>query len=82
MDWTVAKSGIFNCTETWEAITSKHPIVDWQMVQHSSTTARHSFISWLALRNRQTTHDRLKLFGIKVTSCVYFIEGIEKAGVA
>lgn len=76
MDWTIAKSGIFNCAKTWEAIRSKQPLVDWwRMVWHSLLSqGMHSSVAWL-FRNRLTTH-RLLDWGIKVIFCMYFKEYI------
>jgi len=53
MDWIVAKSGNFNCTETWEAIRSRQPLLigeGWSGI-HLLSQGIHYLLDGLALRN-------------------------------
>ena len=53
MDWIVAKSGNLSCTETWEAIRSRQPLLigeGWSSV-HLLSQGMHYLLVDLALRN-------------------------------
>jgi hypothetical protein len=46
--WTCSKKGRYVCSDTWEALRVKFPIVSWwKMVWFSLAIPRHVFMLWL-----------------------------------
>jgi hypothetical protein len=53
-----SSNGKFSCSETWNHLRDKYPVVDWyNLVWFSLAIPRHSFILWLTLRDALTTED-------------------------
>jgi hypothetical protein len=64
--WTLAKSGVFTCIETWNHLRKKKEAMRWwPLVWHSLAIPKQAFILWLAIHNRLTTGDRLLAWGFK-----------------
>jgi hypothetical protein len=54
--WTLVKSGVFTCVETWNQLRKKKVAVRWwPLVWHSFAISKQAFIIWLAIYNRLTT---------------------------
>lgn len=58
VELSAARSGIFSCAKTWEAIRSKLP-VDGGWFGIHLIYQDNSFICWLTVRDRLTALDRL-----------------------
>lgn len=55
----------FHSASTWNQLRSKRELVAWRkLVWFSQAVPRHSFMVWLTLRNRLSTGDRLRSWGI------------------
>jgi hypothetical protein len=52
-DWNCSKKGQYSCSETWEAVHFRLPMVSlWKMVWFNLSIPRHAFILWLVARKR------------------------------
>lgn len=57
----------FSSTVTWECIRDSSPIQSWhKVIWFKEHIPRNSFISWLVLRRRLPTRDRLRRWGMTV----------------
>ncbi|KAG7537122.1 Reverse transcriptase zinc-binding domain [Arabidopsis suecica] len=65
-------SRIFSAKATWEQLCDHSPLVPWSnVVWFKEAVPRFAFSSWLALRGRLPTRDRLRRWGMTVpSSCV------------
>lgn len=55
----------FYSSSTWNQLQNKKEVVAWrQLVWFSQAVPRHSFMVWLTLRNRLSTDDRMRFWGI------------------
>ena len=72
----------FSTTETWEATRAAKQKVEWHKgVWFSHATPKHSLLSWLAIRNRLTTGDRMLNWNVVVdSSCVLCRQPLESRG--
>lgn len=60
----------FSASKTWEQLCVKKPKVAWsKVVWFSQGVPRYSFITWLAVKNRLSTGDRMRQWGL-VQYCV------------
>jgi hypothetical protein len=77
--WSLAKSGVFTCAETWNHLRKKKEAVRWWLlVWHSFDISKQAFIIWLALLNRLTIGDRLLAWGFKGNvNCGFCNAGVE-----
>lgn len=58
--WVISKDGKFSCSATWDAIRDKYDLVDWfQLVWFPLAVPKHSFLSWLAIKNALITGERM-----------------------
>ena len=54
--WWDTKCGTFRFTKTWEMIREKHSCINWwKSIWFPGHIPKHSFISWLAIKNRLLT---------------------------
>ncbi|KAG7559114.1 Alpha/Beta hydrolase fold [Arabidopsis thaliana x Arabidopsis arenosa] len=69
----------FSSKETWEQIRSHTALVPWcKAVWFKEAVPHYSFITWLAMQGRLPTKDRLRAWGLNVTTdCVLCSNGIE-----
>ncbi|KAG7548268.1 RNA recognition motif domain [Arabidopsis suecica] len=69
----------FSTHETWEATREAKPRIEWyQGIWFLHATPKHSFIAWLATKNRLATRDRMLNWRAGVnTSCVFCNEPVE-----
>ncbi|CAH8255023.1 unnamed protein product [Arabidopsis lyrata] len=57
-------TGQFHSLKTWEQIRESHPQVPWgNLIWFRQGIPRCGFISWLAIQNRLSTGDRMRLWG-------------------
>lgn len=55
----------FSCKNTWDQLRVKRPKVDWhRVVWFPQDVPRHSFMTWLAIKNRLSTGDRMRQWGM------------------
>lgn len=56
----------FSSSSTWEQVRDKKPTVFWRKtVWFTQGVPRFSFIVWLAVKNRLSTGDRMRVWGIQ-----------------
>ena len=56
----------FSASSTWEQVRDKKPVVFWRkVVWFPQGVPRFSFILWLAVKNRLSTGDRMRVWGIQ-----------------
>ncbi|XP_020890956.1 uncharacterized protein LOC110230943 [Arabidopsis lyrata subsp. lyrata] len=69
----------FSTNETWDAIREARPCMEWcEGIWFLHATPKHSFISWLAIKNRLATGDRMLTWQNGVDpSCVFCTQQIE-----
>jgi hypothetical protein len=64
--WSISKSGVYNCTDTWRTIWQKQPsAVWWKLVWFPLAIPKHAFNVWFAAQDSLTTWERLIKRGIK-----------------
>ena len=62
--WTITSSGCYSCAATYNEIRVKELEVDrWKFLWFQLAIPRHSFIGWLAIKNKLTATDRLAKWG-------------------
>jgi hypothetical protein len=65
--WNQNISGKFTITDTWQHLRMKQTEVQWwKLLWFPTTILKHSFIGWLAIKNRLATKNRLLQWGIGV----------------
>lgn len=63
--WMASKNKIYNAAATWNALREKSPKVIWHhLLWFPKHFPRHSFILWLAIKERLNTKDKLASWGI------------------
>ncbi|CAL9235577.1 unnamed protein product [Arabidopsis halleri] len=69
----------FSSKETWEQLRTHSPLVPWnKVVWFKEAVPRFSFITWLAMKGRLPTKDRLRSWGLTLpAACVLCSNGIE-----
>ncbi|CAA7035796.1 unnamed protein product [Microthlaspi erraticum] len=67
-----SQPGYFSSSETWDSIHPSPPTIPWtQSVWFKDRIPKHAFILWLAMRDRLSTRDRLRSWGLNVpTNCL------------
>ncbi|EOA33837.1 hypothetical protein CARUB_v10021318mg, partial [Capsella rubella] len=61
--------GVFSTSKTWISTHPAGPLVPWfKSVWFKERIPKHAFISWVVIRNRLTTRDRLRGWGMNVPS--------------
>ena len=70
--WNATKHGLYESASTWNAIREKNHKVPWHhLIWSTPHIPRHSFILWLAIRERLNTKDRLLSWGMAIDpTCV------------
>ena len=59
----------YSAASTWEQVRSRRPTVEWsRVIWFTQGVPRFSFITWLAVKNRLSTGDRMRQWGM-VQSC-------------
>lgn len=79
--WSISKTVIYNCADSWEAIRIKqNPVIWWRLVWFPMEIPKQVFILWLAARDGLSTGERLLRWGFDgAIMCVFCrgrIEGI------
>ena len=62
--WIPSKSGTFCASSAWDQIRLRRLTIDWWKIVWSKGIPRHAFITWLALRDRLSTNERIVSWGI------------------
>ena len=76
--WIPSIMGRFNSASTWDHLRNPTPKVPWyRLIWFLGNIPRHSFISWLAILNRLSTHDRIFTFTPGPLACVLCHQGME-----
>ena len=74
--WTITSSGYHSCAATYNEIRVKELEVDrWKFLWFQLAIPRHSFIGWLAIKNKLTTTDRLAKWGHTGNTLCVFCRG-------
>lgn len=56
---------VFSTRETWFCIREKHNLCSWhKMIWFKHTTPRYAFVTWMAVRGRLSTGDRMKQWNV------------------
>jgi hypothetical protein len=78
--WVISKngSGRYSRSTTWDARRENQDLVDrYQLIWFALVIPKHTFISWLAIKNALITGDKMLKWGFKgETSCVFFFIGM------
>lgn len=76
---TTVSSGIFSTSETWKALHLSGEEVFWhEVIWFQGRIPKHAFLSWIVVRDRLVTRDRLFRWGLLVPeSCVLCTGGNE-----
>jgi hypothetical protein len=77
--WSASKNGMYSCSDTWDAIRVKHPIVDWwPLVWFHFSIPKQAFIAWLAMRDALSTGRKLLCWGfLGDVKCIFCRFGVE-----
>ena len=76
--WIPSPHGQFTSSHTWAHLRNPTPKVPWyRLVWFPGNIPRHSFIMWLAILNRLSTHDRIYTFTQGPLACVLCHAGME-----
>ncbi|KAF5198929.1 RNA-directed DNA polymerase (reverse transcriptase)-related family protein [Thalictrum thalictroides] len=63
--WTPSPNGRFTIRSAYAVFRKRYHKVEWaQTIWNPSTTPKHAFITWLAVRERLTTQDKLVKWGL------------------
>lgn len=58
--------GFFSASRTWDQLRERREKVDWSIVVwFTQAVPRFSFITWLAIKNRLSTGDRMRVWGLQ-----------------
>ena len=61
--WDPSPNGSFSTSHTWKAIYGSHNNVNWyKLIWFKGAYPRYSFLMWLAVQYRLSTHDRIYTF--------------------
>ena len=78
LNWCNSPDGNFNLSHTWDHFHSGHPSVPWyKPVWKSGGRPRYSFILWLAIQEKLSTHDCIYEFTAGPLICVLCNRAIE-----
>ena len=70
--WKVTPIGTFNSSIIWDHLRVHNPVVSWnKIVWFPGGNPRHSFVLWLAVHTRLSTHDRIYKFTHGPLACVF-----------
>lgn len=76
--WTLNPNGQFSIASLWEELREPFPKVAWhKTVWFTGHIPKCSFITWIAIKGRLSTEDRLVLFGLKPSSQCSLCTGSE-----
>jgi hypothetical protein len=77
--WLISKDGKFSTAATWEGLREKLAVVNWvQMVWFPLAIPKHSFITWLAIKNALITGERMLHWGFQGdVQCAFCRNGVE-----
>jgi hypothetical protein len=65
--WTASNSGKFSCATTWSELRVKGSEVNWwKILWFPHNIPQHSFIGWLAIKNKLSTRARMLKWGFTV----------------
>ena len=78
VQWIPSPNGQFSTSHTWNHLRNPSPKVPWfRLVWFPGNIPRQSFITWLAILNRLSTHDRIFKFTPGPLACVFCHKGME-----
>ena len=78
VQWVPSPDGKFSTHHTWNYLRNQSPKVPWaRLIWFPGNLPRNSFISWLAILNRLSTHDRIFKFTPGPLACVLCHSGME-----
>lgn len=76
--WRNEKGGYkrrFSTRETWLSIREKHQVCHWyQAVWFKNATPKFSFITWVAMRDRLSTGEKMRSWNVNVDSACVFCQ--------
>lgn len=73
-------SSSFSTAKTWLTIHQPNPPVFWhEQIWFKGRIPKHAFISWILARNRMSTRDRLRSWGMNVPSECLLCAGSEES---
>ncbi|XP_022158861.1 uncharacterized protein LOC111025324 [Momordica charantia] len=76
--WTPAVSGLFSVSSVWGILRPRRPPVSYfYLLWFGGNIPKHSFISWLAIRDRLFTRERLRQWNALVPATCVFCAGLE-----
>ena len=76
--WLPSPNGLFSLAHTWDQVRDHGPKVPWhRLIWFPGNIPRHSFISWLAILHRLSTHDRIYTFTPGPLACTLCFSGME-----
>jgi hypothetical protein len=62
--WSISKSGVFNCADSWNAIRTKYlPATWWKLVWFPEAIPKQVFKTWLVACDNLSTGERLLKLG-------------------
>ncbi|XP_050207357.1 uncharacterized protein LOC126656782 [Mercurialis annua] len=65
IEWNVLKNDKFSISRTWKIYRTDYNSLPWfKIVWGKNYVPKHSFILWLAIKNRLKTKDKLKRWGV------------------
>ena len=69
--WLPSPNGQFSLANTWNFLRDHRPKVPWhRLIWFPGNIPRHSFITWLAILKKLSTHDRIFTFTQGPLACV------------
>jgi hypothetical protein len=75
-----SRNGVYSCSETWELLREKQPVVDWwKVVWFSLAIPRHSFLLWLVIRDALITKEKMCKWGYAGDSLCLFCRGRQES---
>ena len=79
ISWSQSPTGVFTISSAWNSIRPHRPMVHWHaVVWFPHAIKRHSFITWLVIKDRLSTQDKLFKWGIiNYISCVFYRTSVE-----
>jgi hypothetical protein len=74
------RNGVYSCSETWELLREKQPVVDWwKVVWFSLAIPRHAFLLWLVFRDALVTKEKMCKWGYAGDSLRLFCRGRQES---
>ena len=78
MVWGPSPNGKFNTAHTWKHLYGNQNKVSWyNLVWFQGAYPRHSFLMWLAVQKKLSTHDRIQSFTPGPLACTLCYKGME-----